>query len=273
MSPNPGRKRFKIVLSFATFLSGSLSQAFSCSHRLKICDVRLLTHSVMCVRLGHFEPRGKHTKELRVLRVSVGWWEKLSRDTCYCLHWGIPHKLWLFTREIFVCVCVCVSVSQRGHADPTSATELMAIWTHWGGADAKWSLEIKMGWRRVVRDHLIVSDRKLFSWFNMHHNLKVHTLAAEWHGISGSGGRWTPVCCVCVCVWPGFPLSDKQCTIQLENKYNKNYKNMPLQLQIVTGRTFRGWISRSHPQEIKQLRESLNSSRILFEAACQVSTW
>lgn len=146
----------------------------------------------------------------------------------------------------------------------------MAIWTHWGGADAKWSLEIKMGWRRVVRDHLIVSDRKLFSWFNMHHNLKVHTLAAEWHGISGSGGRWTPVCCVCVCVWPGFPLSDKQCTIQLENKYNKNYKNMPLQLQIVTGRTFRGWISRSHPQEIKQLRESLNSSRILFEAACQV---
>lgn len=77
-------------------------------------------------------------------------------------------------------------------------------------------------------------------------------------------------CVVCVCVWPGFPLSDKQCTIQLENKYNKNYKNMPLQLQIVTGRTFRGWISRSHPQEIKQLRESLNSSRILFEAACQV---
>lgn len=74
----------------------------------------------------------------------------------------------------------------------------------------------------------------------------------------------------CVCVWPGFPLSDKQCTIQLENKYNKNYKNTPLQLQIVTGRTFRGWISRSHPQEIKQLRESLNSSRILFEAACQV---
>lgn len=74
----------------------------------------------------------------------------------------------------------------------------------------------------------------------------------------------------CVCVWPGFPLSDKQCAIQLENKYNKNYKNTPLQLQIVTGRTFRGWISRSHPQEIKQLRESLNSSRILFEAACQV---
>lgn len=98
------------------------------------------------------------------------------------------------------CVRVCVCVCQRGHADPTSATELMAIWTHWGGADAKWSLEIKMGWRRVVRDHLIVSDRKLFSWFNMHHNLKVHTLAAEWHGISGSGGRWTPVCCVCVCV-------------------------------------------------------------------------
>lgn len=113
MSPNLGRKRFKIVLSFATFLSGSLSQAFSCSHRLKICNVRLLTHSVMCVRLGHFEPRGKHTKELRVLRVSVGWWEKLSKDTCYCLHWGIPHKLWLFTREIFVCVCVCVCQSER----------------------------------------------------------------------------------------------------------------------------------------------------------------
>lgn len=112
MSPNLGRKKFKIVLSFATFLSGSLSQAFNCSHRLKICNVRLLTHSVMCVRLGHFEPRGKHTKELRVLRVSVGWWEKLSKDTCYCLHWGIPHKLWLFTREICVCVCVCMSVRE-----------------------------------------------------------------------------------------------------------------------------------------------------------------
>lgn len=30
--------------------------------------------------------------------------------------------------------------------------------------------------------------------------------------------------CVCVCVWPRFFLSDKQCTIQLENKYNKSYK-------------------------------------------------
>ncbi len=31
--------------------------------------------------------------------------------------------------------------------------------------------------------------------------------------------------CVCVCVWPRFLLSDKQCTIHSENKHNKSYRS------------------------------------------------
>lgn len=118
---------------------------------------------------------------------------------CFCLHWCIPSKLGLFTREISLCVSVRVGMLT---VTSTLATELIAMWTHWGGAQTKlWTQRRRVG-------HFIVSGTKI---------LIPKQNVCQWRKLSP---RWEEKEVEeCMCVPPFSPFLTNN-----EPFHNKNYK-------------------------------------------------